>query len=365
MREDHTLEAGACAEEILKFALARLTTEREEQAGWVLDLTDQLQTARLLLAEAEVAEEAIKKLLAGDLYAKNDAILGAAEGAEEVAAPAPVAEPVDVIEWADVRWPWTDAHWRFVYEMRWPVVVEAKPTVAVTPEPAAPAAPTSRVASPAPADRPIAHSQDDAVLATLRRLIGDKGEVTISLSALAAEADVPKGSVTFIAGRLRDAGLVEIIVAERIFGRKPPNTYRLSGPAQPHPPEPAPRKAAETWVANVPAAVVERVRPPEPEAPVAAPEPREIDLSALAIASDSPPGFGPCTLMNLRRDQCHWPTGDARPQLYCGAVANPGEEYCRAHRDSMFARTARRAPQPTDPRAVDARLEASRQRRSI
>lgn len=57
----------------------------------------------------------------------------------------------------------------------------------------------------------------------------------------------------------------------------------------------------------------------------------------------SAPTFEPCTLMNLRSDQCHWPTGDARPQLYCGARAVQDEEYCGKHLDLKFGGKGKRS----------------------
>lgn len=103
------------AEGILRQTLARLTKERDEQSELVEDYQEALITARLLHAEAVVAVEAVQKLLDGDLYRLNAAIL------EEDAAPAALAAPEAPSEAAAAE-PTLSVNWRHARSVHDPLV---------------------------------------------------------------------------------------------------------------------------------------------------------------------------------------------------------------------------------------------------
>jgi len=134
----------------------------------------------------------------------------------------------------------------------------------------------------------------------------------------------------------------------------------------PQPARSSPRSPAAV-VAKAVAPAVAAAAPSSPVIPTPAPvreppAPKPVTAESFIPDEIDRPYTGPCTLMNLRRCDCHWPVGDARPQLYCAKPSEPGEEYCADHAKAMFG--GRPKPRPLDPRAADARAEASRGRRA-
>lgn len=336
----------ATADEILREALVRIKRERENQADEVEALSEALTTARLLLAEAEVAQAAIEKLLDGDLYAKNDAIL-------RPGPPTPAAEPAPpLVNWRMVRAPLDADWWAAAYAESWPLVVApihrfaaaeldeaTPPTIGA---PVKPSRPQGRAPALATDGRSIAQVQMDDTLAALIGLAGNSGEVTLSLSALAIRAKVPNGSILFTIRRLEEAGKIAVRKNSGPTGKPVPHTYVILGAA--------PKPVALT--AGKPPVLLEPEGPwlgaarkppakslsPEPEpAPCPPPEPGPVGLEAFIPDEIDRPYSEPCTLMNLRSTACHFPIGEPSPeQFYCAERAAPGQQYCADHGSSMW-----------------------------
>lgn len=424
-------EDFAAAAEILEQAHARLLREKERQAEWVVDLEEQLVTARLLLAEATVGEAAVKRLLDGELYALNGPILDAEEPSKvPPAQPAsdPLPEPGEggLIDYTLVRAPLNTAWWRGAYIIAYPVEVETPPPpppVETAPE----AKPQGRQPAITASGQPLAQAQDEKVHAAIVRLAGSAGEVTVSYSALADETGVPQGSMSFVVRRLAEAGRLEISKGEQIGKRPPQNVYRIVGAepkvakaeprivtraepiAKPAPvigevtrisPKAAPPVAAvdrllnvltgaaddlggvvgaaaefcaaaniavSEWdiakgvlirrgdlrVVSVPASLADNwilvVKGRAMDALDAAPEQavqalaaapatrREFSEEDFEIQGPADDRVGPVSLMNLRKNECHWPVGDAAPvQKYCGRGTPDGGQYCSKHAKAMF-----------------------------
>ncbi|HEX5262228.1 MAG TPA: GcrA family cell cycle regulator [Phenylobacterium sp.] len=212
------------AEGILRHTLARLVKERDEQAELVEDYQEALITARLLHAEAIVAVEAVQKLLDGDLYRLNPAIL--AEDAAPVALAAPEApseaapaEPTPVINWRFAR----PVHDPFIEALDILADGVLREPVAPMPSPlptkAAPTVPSAVAQSRA--------DDDSRLLVAIRKLVGVDGQITAPLRVLAEASGIPPGSVLFVVRRLQEAGRLEVIKSDSGQGSPKPHTYRL------------------------------------------------------------------------------------------------------------------------------------------
>jgi len=301
-----------CAEEILQKALVRLKRERDDQRGLLEDLLEQVRTCDLMLAEAEEGVAALEHLLSGALYIQSDRINARWDAMttkfiEAGKLPNLSAEPP-----AD------------------PVIAQApvEPAPAVVPEPVE----IQPEAQPAAAPPPQVDGYSAFQTASMQRVMGalfdladGADRISVPFSRLSKAASVPEGSISFLVYALEARGLLTVVKG---VDRKP-NTYVLLSPP--------PAVAAEA-----PQGLAEPSPAPEPPSTEAEP-PAAGAEAAFALddeepwpESDGDDAPGPKTLLNLRRNECHYPIGDDRPQRYCGSVAVIGTEYCACHTAAMY-----------------------------
>lgn len=384
------------ADEIVRYALARVRIEARRSKDYLDDCREQLETAELLHHEAVTAERELARLIeGGELYRQN---------------PQADAEAFDPRHGPVFGAPGFDD---VIEELAWeapPASVIAEPPSAVmAPEPerrpadvvqfAAPATvPKSkqRAMGPLGDGRTLREIQTESLRATLKRLADASGALTVSLATLAQESGIPEGSVLPVVTDLINAGELTRQKNTQPGSRSPaPSTYRLVGwkATEPTPhdptmipggPEPSPErdgaKAAEAFFPADDAAPLIAVKPPailaapkvaeikmeprpaptrqpvnvsrqllgEPSCPAPAPvnaeaAPDEPGKAILLAEADCT--AGPRALAKLRFGQCKWPLDDPGPglmdrTLFCAAPS--GEHtYCAQHTAMSLPHRAR------------------------
>lgn len=156
---------------------------------------------------------------------------------------------------------------------------------------------------------------------------------------------IKRGEIKLLKAPAREGGAWAFRIGP--FDGEPKESV-TQAPASPPTPKAAPApspSAAPAVVAKAPAAP----KPVTEEAFI----PDELDR----------PYTGPCTLLNVRTRDCHWPVGDGRPQLYCAKPVEGDGQYCPDHARAMFAGAKSKAPRPIDPRSRDLHQQAARDRR--
>jgi hypothetical protein len=207
----------------------------------------------------------------------------------------------------------------------------------------------------------------DALLHVLNGIVSPQGVATgtalelclavgmpFSVWDIAKGALIKRGDIKVFAAPARPNGAWSFKVTAAVPAKEPPAAKQPAPPAAPA------ITAEKREIAPAPAP------PPRPPSnPTAtAPAPKPITAEAFIPDELDRPYTGPCSLMNLRRNSCHWPVGDARPQLYCGKDAGSGEEYCATHQAAMFSGAKAKARVLGD-RASHQHLQANREKRAM
>lgn len=256
------------AEEIMRRTLNSLEEDLRTARAYLADQIEMTRIAELQVRESEKARDAVKGMVDGGMFTSGDEVnrrWDAMEALYRAEGLLPQPEPVDAVE------PPVEAL---------PPPPEPEPT----PEPVEPLPPCVQEAPPAPAKAPPPPVEpgdhEDAAFASLKAAAGDKPEIQISLSVLAAHSGVPKGSLVYVLKQLAFANRIEIISAPNTKGAKPPNTYRFVVEAAP---EPDPPKVEEPQAEPEPPPA-----PVEDTAPAVAPSFRPPVSFAKKVTDSSP-----------------------------------------------------------------------------
>lgn len=220
------LEEWACADDIVRFALARLQHERHEQARLLDDLIEQLRICELQLHEADAGIRALTALLEGGLYDKGGTIIA--------------------------KWDALEATYRDAGLLPPHAPTEEPPHPVVAPE-----APPLVIRPAAEPDEPGLTEKQQAVFDAMARLANVDWRVQVTFGRLSDETGVSRGGMSAHIDALDRKGYIRVIDRG---DSKTPGTFLI---APEHRPErAAPPKTDEELIAEALAAGKVTVCPP-------------------------------------------------------------------------------------------------------